>query len=239
MCKPNKYFQVFIIIILVSYAVSARGAETLYVFYPSVLTAASVQKKLSEACKGIEIMVFGRFKDFEEGVVKDMPDAILTKPPVIEQIKAYAVRLNGVRGGSAEESYVFLSVNLSVDKGGDLSSLSNMQIGIFDILGRKQTEAFAGKFLNPVPKLRRVSKMEDLLQMLTFNMADGILIPEIFVSHYKEISKLNFAVTPVPNMKTGILALGVRQGQEAPLIIKTLTSLDKQYMELLQVEQWK
>lgn len=210
-------------------------AEVIYVFYPSLMSAASLQKELNEACPGIEIMVFGRFKDFEDRVTNDSPDALLTKPPVIEQIGGYTVRLNGARKGDTSESYIFLSVEKKIDA----AKLSGQSIGIFDILGRKGMDVFVGKFLTPVPKLRRVSKMEDLLQLLTFNMVEAILIPQAYEDYYKKISKLNFVITPIPDIKSGILALGVKQGKDAALIISTLKSLNEQYMSLLEVEEWK
>ena len=224
-----------ILIVLLLHTNVAIGAEILYVFFPSVMSATSIQKKLSKAWTGIEIMVFGRFRDFEDRVSKDVPDAVLAKLPVIERIGGYAIALRGSRGESTEESYVFLTL----DKQNDVNHLSGKSVGVIDILGRKGMNMFVGKFLNPAPKLRRVSKVDDLLQMLTFKIVAGILTPNIYVSYYKKISNLDFVITPMPNMKTGILALGVKQGKEAPLILAALGDSEKQYMELLEVEQWK
>lgn len=238
MKKLNRFLKMAAVLIALGHVTDMplqAGAERLYVFYPSVMSAASLQKELNEACPGIEITVFGRFKDFEDGVISRAPEAILTKPDVIGQIGGYAVRLNGSRKGDTEESYIFLSVNRQID----VSSLSGKSVGVFDILGRKGMEKFVGKFLNPVPQLQRVSKIEDLLQLLTFNMAEAILIPEVYADYYKKISKLNFAKTPLPNMKAGILSLGVKQGKEAALTVKALTALNERYMSLLEVDKWK
>ena len=236
MIKFNKFFQIAVVLIAtVSMPCISEGAEKLYVFFPSVMSAASVQQELISACPGIEITVFGRFKDFEDGVMSHSPDAILTKPDVIGQIGGYNIKLNGTRKGDTEEPYIFLSVNSPVD----VSSLSGKSIGVFDILGRKGMEKFIGKFLNPVPQLQRVSKIEDLLQLLTYNMVEGILIPEVYTDCYKKISKLNFVVTRLPNMKAGILALGVKQGREAALTVKLLTALNEQSVSLLEVDKWK
>jgi len=233
--RLNRHLQMIILLIAGILSAESAGAESLYVFYPSFLSAATVQKQLAKACPQIEILVFGRFKDFEDSVLKNMPDAILTKPAVMGQMGGYAARVSGSRGGSTEENYVFLSV----EKKTDPAALADKTLGVFDILGKKGMDMFVGKFISPIPKLRRVSKMEDLLQMLTFNMADAILIPDVYVRYYKEISKLNFTVTPFPGMRDGILALGVKQGMEAPLTVNSLTSLNKTYMALLEVEQWK
>ena len=210
-------------------------AESLYVFTPSKLRPVVMQEKLLQACPGIDIMVFGRHKDFANQIKANSPDAILTKIPVIENIGGYTVCLKGSRGGSADEPYILLSVDKKVDP----ANIGKLKIGVFDILGRKKMKTFIGRFFNPVPKLKRVSKMEDLLQLLTFNMADAVLTPENTVSYFKEISNLNFIITPVPEMKTEIVSLAQKDGTAAFKTIEAIKKIDAKTMALLEVEIWK
>jgi len=210
-------------------------AESLYVFIPSKLRPVVMQEKLLQACPGIDIMVFGRHKDFANQVKANSPDAILTKIPVIENIGGYAVCLKGGRGGSADELYILLSVNKKVEP----ANIGKLKIGVFDILGRKKMKTFIGKFFNPVPKLKRVSKMEDLLQLLTFNMADAVLTPENTAPYFKEISNLNFVTTPVPDMKTEIVSLAQKDGTAASKTIEAIKKMDAKTMALLEVDTWK
>ncbi len=236
MIKANRYFLLSTVLIFITIFFSRTGcSETLYVFYPTTVRSQIVQKELSKACPGVEITVFGRYKDFEAKLGMNFPDAILTKLPVISQFGGYSVKLKGTRKGSADEPYVLLSANKKVDP----DNIANLSIGTFDILGRKGMKQFVSKYFATEPGLRRVSKIEDLLQLLTFNMADALLIPEIHVNYFKEISKLNFMVTPVPKMRIGIVGLGMRQGQNAPLILKGLTETDNKTKALLEVDDWK
>lgn len=230
-----KFLQIVILLTSIILHTGRAEAETLYVFFPSALSAASVQKKLGKGWPGIKLMVFGRFRDFQDRVTQDMPDAILSKPRVIESIGGYTVKLNAVRKGKTRETYILLSAGTQME----INRISDLTIGVFDILGRKGMKKFVEKYINPVPRLRRVSKMEDLLQMLTFNMVDSILIPEHHAAYYKKISELHFTITPLKHMEAGILALGIKKGRDTDLIVKTLTASDKQYLELLEVEQWK
>ncbi len=210
-------------------------SETLYVFYPTSMRSQIMEKELSEACPEVQLTVFGRYKDFTAKVGTDAPDAVLTKSPVLHQIGGYSVKMRGSRGGAAEEAYVLLSEEKAID----IAHLANVSVGIFDILGRKGTKKFVGEYFEGVPKLKRVSKMEDMLQLLILNLAEAILIPDIYVEYFKGMSKLNFQVTPVPKMKVGIIVLGVKEGVNAPLSVKGLSNMDNKKKALLEVDNWK
>ena len=211
------------------------GAETLYVFYPSTIRPVLMQQKMNEACPGVQIRVFGRFTDFETQVLADKPDAILTKYPVIQQIRGYSIALKGSRKGETGES----SILVSVDEKIDLNSISSISIGMFDILGRDGMKKLAGSYFSQEPKLRLVSKIEDMLQILTLNMVKAILIPENQLGYFKELSNMNFAVTPLPDVKTGIIALAVRDGGVAVLSVKAVTGMNSKSMTMLEVDKWE
>jgi len=240
MSKFNKFFKIAVVLIASVTApcisdLSWGGAENLYVFYPSAIRPVLMQQKMIEACPGIQIRVFGRFTDFETQVLADKPDAILTKYPVIQQIQGYSIALKGSRKGKTEESIILVSVDEKID----LNIISSISIGMFDILGRDGMKKLAGSYFSHEPKLRLVSKIEDMLQILTLNMVKAIIIPENQLSYFKELSNMNFAVTPLPNIKTGIIALAVRDGGNAAQIVKSLTGMDGKSIEMLEVDRWE
>ena len=210
-------------------------AETLYVFYPIAERPNVIQTKLSESCPGVDITVFGRINDFDAKMKEAPPDAILSKPVVIAMQGNYAVQLQGVRGGGTDESYVFLSV----DKGVDPAGLASATVGVLDILSRKEMTAFVEGFIKPTPQLKRVTKMEDLLPLLTFNMASAILISENAVNYFKSVSQLSFVVTPASGMKTGIIALAVKKDGQANNTIKAIKEMKGDINTLLEVDSWK
>lgn len=210
-------------------------SESLFVFYPIAERPNVIQTKLSEVCPGIEVTVFGRISDFDATVKENPPDAILSKPVVVQLFQNYKIQLQGVRQGNTEESYVLLSV----DKGVDVNGLSDATIGMIDILGRKEMALFVEGFFSSAPKLKRVTKMEDLLPLLTFNMCSAILIAENAVGYFKSISQLNFVITPSPGMKTGIIALAVKNGSNAGQIINAIKEMGSGVNTLLEVDSWK
>lgn len=236
MDKLIRYFLKNAMIVCILMCFSQAGySETLYVFYPTTMRSQVMEKKLDKACQGVQVTVFGRYKDFKAKVGMDSPDAILTKNPLIKQLGGYSVQRKGVRKGSVSEPYVLLSTDKKVDPG----NIAGVSIGVFDILGRKGMKKFVSSYFKGTPRLKRVSKMEDMLQLLTFNMAEAVLIPEIYVKYFREISKLNFAVTPVKKMNIGIIALGVKQGKSAPLTLKGIAGMDNKTKALLEVDNWK
>ncbi|MDM8565985.1 hypothetical protein QUF74_10075 [Candidatus Halobeggiatoa sp. HSG11] len=234
MVNYNFYLKNIVIIWMLTFSVQSAYAESLYVFYPSTLRTQFMQKKLTNALPGIEIRVFGRYKDFKSKIKADSPEVILAKMPVIKRLKNYVPKLNGSRKNETKEPYVFLSV--TENKKPNPNNMAGMTIGVFDILGRKGMKELVGNYFKPIPKLKRVSKMEDLLQLLTFNMVNAVLIPEIHVKYFKEISKLNFVITPVPKMQVGIISLAVRNNGNATNILKVFTNMNSKLKKPLGID---
>ncbi|MDM8558682.1 hypothetical protein [Candidatus Parabeggiatoa sp. HSG14] len=210
-------------------------AERLYVFYPSTVRTQIMQKKLSQALPGIEVRVFGRYRDFKAKTKADSPDAILSKAPIIENLRGYLIKRNGTRDDETDESYVLLSVGKRINS----ANMTATTIGVFDILGRRGMKKFIGQYFSVTPRLKRVSKMEDLLQLLTFNMVDAILIPEIYVAYFKEISKLHFIKTPVYEMRVGIIALAIKYRRNTDHILRRFSSMNDNIKTLLDIDKWE
>ncbi len=223
-----------ILIWLTVFSIQSVYAERLYVFYPSTVRTQIMQKELTNALPGIDIRVFGRYRDFKAKTKADSPDAILSKPPVIKSLPKYSINLQGSKKSKTKEAYVLLSVIQGTKL--NPANMAGITVGAFDILGRKSMKKFIGKYLKANPKIKRVSKVEDLLQLLTFNMVKAILIPKIHVKYFKEISKLHFVVTPVPKMQVGIIALAVKNNGNATNTLKAFTNISSKVKALLDVD---
>jgi len=232
----GKHGCCFVIALMIGVSVDARisHAESLYVFYPTVMRAKVVQQKLSIALPGVKTVVLSRYRDFKKKVQEAQPDAILAKQPVVESIAGYSIKLRGVRNGATEEGYALLAVDTSLDP----NNISQMMLGVLDLLGRKGMVKFIDDHFSAKPKLKRVTKIEDLLPLLTFNMAEGILIPKSHVDYFTDISKLNFVAVPIPQVTIGIAAVATKQGSRPELILKTLQNIDKATEALLEVNSW-
>lgn len=207
-----------------------------YVFYPSVARPQSVQDKIQKCVQGAEVIVFGRYNDFAAKMETEPAPIIITKPLLIEMFSGYEIKVNGVRAGKTEETYIVLSINNGIDPA---TVGAETVVGTIDILGRIGMNTFAKHFFAAVPKLKRVTKMEDLLPLLTFNMVSGILVQEPAVQYFKSTSNLNFAITKLPDSKDGIVALAAKTGGNADKVASALKSADKELCSFFEVDLWK
>lgn len=212
-----------------------QAAESLFVFFPTTVRPHVLQKGISESDPGLDVTAFGRFADFEDGVKAKPPDAILSLPEVIGNLEGYKVAVAGKRKGESREP-LFL---MSVEKAFDPAHIAGKTIGIVDFLGRKGMQKFvAGLFPSP-PSLKTVAKVEDLLPLLTFGMAEGILVDQEQVDYFRGVSQLDFVVTPVPGATAGTVCLAVRKGAEATRSIKALKAMDGNLQKLLGDVKWE
>lgn len=213
------------------------GFEKLYIFYPSTFDFQSMQKSISDALPEIDAVVFNRYDDFALKMKTEPPEAIITKPVLIqEQFNDYEVVLNGERNGSTEGSYLVLSADSSFT----IKSISNASvIGAIDILGRPGMKSFFKRSFPVEPKLKRVSKIGDLLPFLSLDVASGVLIENVFLDYFKSTSQLQFAVVPLPETNTGIIALAIKNGESAEKTLNSLKQNNKAICKLFYIEQWK
>jgi hypothetical protein len=209
------------------------GAESLYVFFPTTVRPHVLQKGL--AGTGLDVIAFGRFADFEDKAKSKPPDAILSLPEVIMNMEGYSVAVPGKRNGESREPYFLMGV----EKAFDPSQIAGSTIGIVDFLGRKGMQKFMADIFQPAPAFKTVAKVEDLLPLITFKMADGILVTQAQADYFRGISQLKFVLTPVPTAKAGTICLAVRKGAEAPKAMRTLKAMDPEMRKLLGDVKWE
>ncbi len=233
MKKPYHFILLYNLFVLIF----TGFAQKLYVFYPTTVRPYVLQAKLSEACPKIEITVFGRYTDFKAKVTMDQPDALLTKPEVLKQFPEYQKSLSGTKNNKDDEPYILLSV----DKGVDAAGLGGVTIGAIDFLGRKGMESLVASFFTSPPRIKRVTKMEDLLPLLTFNMVKAILICKDQKSYFKKKSQLRFVETPLRDVRVGIITLASKKesDQSSVQIINAVKKVSDDINSLFEVEKWK
>ena len=220
-------------VVLVSYGGASAGK--LYVYYPATVRPQVMQQKLSLACPTSEVMVFGRYEDFKAKVEADKPDVILTKTPLLAQFSGYTSASKAVGHGKTDEEFVLLSVDTPVDPA---TVNATTVIGVIDFLGRVGMSEFVKKFLPVEPSLKRVTKVEDLLPLLTFKMAKAVIVSKDFVPFFKQTSQLKFVETPLPSGSSGIASIASRDAS-AGAIIKSVQGIPQPAVIFPGVESWK
>ncbi len=180
------------------------GRPVLHVFLQLDAKSGAVEKMLQEQLPALGVTVFSRYRDLEDATATGNPDGLLAIPPVLEQRGQKPV-LQGTREGKHSEPYLLVWVGSSLD-----GPLSGKTIGAVDVLGRDGTQSFVARLLKSSDiKVKRVAKTEDLLALLEFSAADGILLPSSALARLSERTRLAIKSRAVPGQVVGLPALAV------------------------------
>lgn len=214
---------------LVGRGAHAEGRPRLCVFAPADIPAHVLQKALSGALPSVDVTVFGRFPDFENGLASK-PDAALTSRNVL-QAKGLSISVTGTNAGSTSEPYALIAMGKEVEPNRVTS------VGAVDLMGRQGMKELVARLLGTPARIERVTKLEDLLPLLQFGMVDAVLVPERLTEPFRARSKLDLRVTKARG-GVGLPALSVLGPGGTPLIqsIKALSPTISQY---LGVSKWE
>ncbi len=202
-----------------------------HVFVHVDVKPSALEKALQQQLAGLSITVFSRYRDLEDAGAQK-PDALVAIEPVLQQ-RGRKPSLQGTKGSKDAETYLLVSV------GHLLESLSGKVIGVVDVLGRDGTQSFVANLLktNDV-KVKRVAKSEDLLSLLEFAAADGIVIPSSALARLSERTQLAIKSKEVPGGSVGLPALAIFNDGSKEAITKAFLGMDAATKRLLGIDAW-
>jgi hypothetical protein len=213
--------------------VAAQGKPVVHVFLQLDAKSGALEKMLQQQLPALGVTVFSRYRDLEDASATAKPDALVAITPVLQQ-RGKKPALQGTRGGKDQEAYILVSVGNALD-----GSLSGKTIGAVDVMGRDGTQSFVAGLLkaNDV-KVKRVAKTEDLLPLLEFSAADGILIPSSSLARLTERTRLAIKSKEVPGAPVGLPALAVFNDSVKDAITKAFTAMDAATKKVLGIDAW-
>lgn len=224
--------QVIGLIIILIISLSSR-AESLFVFMPSQVRAKVMQQQISQTCPELDVTVFGRSKDFRKQIKQNPPNAILSLLPIIDHIGSFNSILQGSKAGFTEEEYVIVSVDTPLN----LKDIAKKKIGVVDLMGRKPMGDFVSQLFQVAVKLKRVTKIDDLLPLLTFGSVEGVLVSESNYQQLKAKSNLNLVVTR-SNLKVSLVNLALNGEGKKEKLLKCINRFDIKINRTLGVDRW-
>jgi hypothetical protein len=214
-------------------ALAQSNKPAVSVFLQLDVKSSVVEKTLQEQLPDLAITVFGRYRDFEEGLTSGHPDAVLSITPVLVQ-RSKAPLLQGQRSGKSSEPYVLASVNQPLE-----GSLAGKTIGVVDLLGRDGTQTFLNSLLKEKDlKIKRVAKIEDLLPLLEFSAADGIVLPSSMLARLLERTRLAIKTRELTATPVGLSAVAVLNPAVRDVVAKSFQKLDASTKRLLGIDAW-
>lgn len=208
--------------------------QKLYVFVPSDMRAKILQDKIKGVCGSIDVTVFGRVKDFTKRMESDPPAAILALSPVIERNSEFKRLLQGSRKSKQVEPYYLVATG----KEFDTAALGTAKLGVLDILGRKDMKKYISKLLNAKVKLKRVTKVEDLLPLLTFNAVDAIFVSETVYDLIKAKTEMDLKAKKL-DVSVGLVSTAMASSSDAKAISKCVNAFPGDINTAMGVDQWK
>jgi hypothetical protein len=142
--------------------------------------------------------------------------------------------LQGTLAGSPTEQFVVLSEDAL-----EHSQLGSLVIGCIDLVGRRKLPAFVASVLalSNEPEVMRVTKVEDLLQLLQFRRARAILVAERFLPELQARTKMKFNVLRVPSAQVLRMAMAFPRNRAA--VEGLLRGLSRDVIERLGVDAWQ
>ena len=162
------------------------------------------------------------------------PTAILSLLPVVEHTLLFDTAIMGLRDGLTSEGYVLVSVGSPIQ----LDNLNNKKIGVVDLLGRKPMRVFIEQLLKAQIKLKRVTKVEDLLPLITFESVDALFVSNTMYNQLKSKSNLKLVATPL-NVKIGLASAALSDEVIKDRLKECLFAFDKKLNSTLGVDQWR
>jgi hypothetical protein len=209
------------------------GKPVLHVFLQLDAKSGALEKMLQQQLPNVSVTVFSRYRDLEDAAATAKPDGIVAITPVLEQ-RGKKPALQGTRSGKDEEPYLLVSVGNVLD-----GSLSGKTVGAVDVLGRDGTQTFvAGLLKTKDVKVKRVAKTEDLLPLLEFSAADGILLPSSALARLTERTRLDIKSKEAPGAQVGLPALAIFNDASKDALTKALSGLDAATKKTLGIDAW-
>lgn len=203
-----------------------------HVFLQLDTKSGALERILQQQLPTLGVTVFSRYRDLEDAAASN-PDALVAIRPVLEQ-RGQSTLLQGVRNGKDAEPYLLVSVGRPLD-----GPLSGKTIGAVDVMGRDGTQRFVAALLKTQDvRVKRVAKTEDLLALLEFSAADGVLIPSAALDRLTERTRLAIKTKEVPGGPIGLPAVAVFNGANKETVVKAFLRLDAATNKILGVDAW-
>ena len=148
---------------------------------------AGLERQLGAA--GLEVQLLDQSAAFGQAVQGEPADAYLASPAVLRQ---HGLQAALVGQGGAQGSYVAASLRPELSR----EQLATLTLGVVDELGKKEMPALVARIIGSAqaPKLRRVPKVEDLLPLLQFKMAEAIIVKSSELPALKARTQQNLQV---------------------------------------------
>lgn len=221
--------------LLILLFIPCPAKDKLFVCFPSLARPVAIQKVLSQHIQGTEVKVFARLEDFRALVQSERPTAILAQPAVIRAMGGYRTALQGTRKGAPDEPCQLLSI----DSGVDPDRMAGITIGVFGSMERDSLEAFVRRSIPGNPRIRRVTKVEDLLPMLIFHLVTAVLVDRSTIDVFRMKSQANLIAAPLAGCLMEKVVFATREDEGGKDLVRKFGKIRTGDLAVLGVDAWR
>ncbi len=212
-------------------APTAGGASPrLVVFWPGRSTSA-LASNLRPRFSGIDVAVSSNTTALKSAIDQGA-DAVMASPSVLRSL-GLSPALTGAGGDGGAFVVVALKDALTNE------ALRGATVGMVDELGRKGMPALVAKLIGErAPKLRRVTKVEDLLPLLQFQIAAAVIVRQSDLATLRSRTEQELFTRVLTNHREP-LAVGFVDGGRRAIVERAVRAVDGATNRSLGVESWR
>lgn len=214
-------------------AQAEAGMPALYIFLHTDAKPAALTRALSRKLNILDVTVVTKYRDLEDGLSAKSLDVLMAPSPVLDSLHI-DVGIQGMRNNKAWEPYVLVSSDdISLDH------LDGKTVGVVDMLGRDEMQKLVDSVLGTKGmKVRRVTKLEDLLALLLLSAADAILVGESIVPLFQQRSRNPLNQYAIPGARLGLPSVGFLNQNVRPIVTNAVLGIEPETNRMLGVERW-
>ncbi|MEQ8273100.1 MAG: PEGA domain-containing protein [Deltaproteobacteria bacterium] len=209
----------------------AAASPRLVVFWPG-RSSSTLEQSMRSEMGGVDVRVVTRTGDLRRAL-SSPTDAVMASPYVLRS-NGLAPSMSAKANGSGR--YFAVSLEQTPVK----AQIANQTIGVVDELGRNAMPAFVQKLLGSSrqPRLRRVTKVEDLLPLLQFSIAKTVLVKERDFSVLEKRTQRKLHTLPLSASATP-LAVAFADGGRRAVVERAVRGMGNQSKQSLGVDSWR
>jgi hypothetical protein len=118
--------------------------------------------------------------------------------------------------------------------------MENKTVGALGFLDRKSMQNFCEELLGTQgQKVKTVAKYQDLLPLLQFKVAQGVVLPARLSHLLTGRSEMNLVVNKIPRSKVGLASVSILRSTQRATVSSAIRAMDGTTRGYLGVDSWK
>jgi len=213
------------IILVILILFSTAFSKDMYIFYPFTTNQDSLSMTLKSKFPEHTISIFGKYSTLSKQISLNPPDILISNPIIIEKYDSlFNNQLHGHRDTLKFEDYCLISFN---EKYLNNRYLQNIKLGSVSYGNRADTKYLVETLLSQSGiSVKRVTKTEDLISLLRFNIIDCALVKKSECIKLKSYTKQNIFMRKIINKNIPIISIGLTERSNVKAFIKSIEDIN-------------